>query len=195
MTFKPDIDPVHGKLDASIALGGKPEFLASDASGKAYINLEDKNSVAVVDLKTRKVIAHWPTAPGGAPVGMVLDEKSHHLFIGGREPQTLIVMDTQTGKVVTTLPIGPSVDATKLEGGEIFASGADELTVARATAAGKFEVVQRLKTSPGSRTMGIDPSTHTIYMPSAEFLPLKPGETKPVPKPGSFRLLVVTQAK
>ena len=56
MTFKPDIDPVNGKIDPPIDLGGAPEFLAADDAGKAYINLEDKDLVAVVDLKTRKVI-------------------------------------------------------------------------------------------------------------------------------------------
>ena len=70
MTFKPDVDPVNGKIDPPIDLGGAPEFLAADRDGKAYINLADKDLVAVVDLKTRKVIARWPVAPGGHPTGM-----------------------------------------------------------------------------------------------------------------------------
>ena len=81
MTFKPEIDPVKGKIDPPIALGGKPEFLAYDDAGKAYVNLEDKDMVAVVDLKTRKVTARWPVAPGGAPVGMAIDRQTHRLFI------------------------------------------------------------------------------------------------------------------
>ena len=99
MTFKPDIDPVNGKIDPPIALGGAPEFLAYDG-GKAYVNLEDKDMVAVVDLKTRKVIARWPVAPGGHPVGMAIDRKTHRLFIGCRNPQKLIVMSTEDGKVL-----------------------------------------------------------------------------------------------
>ena len=65
MTLKPDIDPVHGKIDPPIDLGGKPEFLAADNAGKVYINLEDKDQVAVVDIAARKVLAHWPVSPGG----------------------------------------------------------------------------------------------------------------------------------
>ena len=87
MTFKPDIDPVNGKIDPPIDLGGSPEFLAADGDGKAYINLEDKDLVAVVDLNTRKVIARWPVAPGGHPVGMAIDNRRHLLFIGCRNPQ------------------------------------------------------------------------------------------------------------
>src|ERR1700676_1487099 len=65
MSLKPDVDPKTGKIDPPIDLGGKPEFLASDGAGKVYVNIEDKNEVAVVDIKARKVLAHWPVAPGG----------------------------------------------------------------------------------------------------------------------------------
>src|SRR5215471_18800849 len=62
VTLKADADPKTATVD-SIELGGKPEFLASDGAGKVYVNLEDKDQVAVVDLKTRKVLAHWPVTP------------------------------------------------------------------------------------------------------------------------------------
>ena len=79
MSFKPDVDPKNGEIDTSIDLGGAPEFLASDGAGKVFINLMDKDEVAVVDLKERKVIARWPVAPGGAPVGMAIDRKGTNL--------------------------------------------------------------------------------------------------------------------
>src|SRR5438105_13639539 len=92
MTLKPDVDPRPGTIDDPIQLDGKPEYLASDGAGKVYINLEDKNQVAVVDIKARRVLAHWPVAPGGSPVGMAMDTKKRRLFIGCRNPQKLIVM-------------------------------------------------------------------------------------------------------
>src|SRR5690348_2939662 len=106
MSFPPDIDPVKGKIDPPIALRGEPEFLAADESGKVYINLMDTNEVAVVDLKARKVLANWPVAPGGAPVGMSIDTQKRRIFIGCRKPQKLIVMSTVDGKIVADLPIG-----------------------------------------------------------------------------------------
>ena len=99
LTFKPDIDPQNGKIDAPIPLEGAPEFLAADGQGKAYVNLEDKNVVAVVDLNARKVIDRWPVAPGGQPVGMSIDRKQHRLFIGCRKPQQLVVMNAENGNV------------------------------------------------------------------------------------------------
>jgi DNA-binding beta-propeller fold protein YncE len=123
MSFKPDIDPRNGKLDQPIALRGEPEFLAADAAGNVYINLMDTHEVAVVDFPARKVVAHWPVAPGGLPVGLAIDTDGR-LFIGCRGPQKLILMSTRDGHVISDLPIGESVDAAKLDGGQVFASTA-----------------------------------------------------------------------
>jgi DNA-binding beta-propeller fold protein YncE len=190
MTFKPGIDPVSGKIDAPIELGGAPEFLAYNA-GKAYINLEDKDVVAVVDLKMHKLIARWPVAPGGHPVGMAIDPKTHRLFIGCRNPQKLIVMSTDDGKVLADLPIGAGVDATGFDAGLAFASDGDGSLIVAAEKAGKFEVAQSVKTPTGARTMGIDSATHKVYLPAAEFEALQPGERRPKMKPDSFMIIEV----
>ena len=195
MSLKPDIDPKSGKIDEPIALGGAPEFLASDDSGRVYVNLMDKNEVAVVDLKARKVVARWPVAPGGAPVGMSIDVKKHRLFIGCRKPQKLIVMSTENGKILADLPIGPSVDATHIDEGQAFASCGDgTLAVAGEKSPGTFEIVQSVKTGDGARTMGLDPTTHRLYLPSAETEERKAGASgRPSMKAGTFKILVVAR--
>jgi DNA-binding beta-propeller fold protein YncE len=192
MLIKPDIDPKSGKIDAALDLGGAPEFLASDGAGKVYVNLMDKNEVAVVDMKAMKVVARWPVAPGGAPVGMTIDKANRRLLIGCRKPQKLIVMSTDSGKVLAALPIGEHVDAVKIDSGQIFASCADgTLAVARETSPGKFEIVQTVKTPPGARTMGADPTTHRIYLPTAESVAGAGG--RPRMKPGTFMIVVVSR--
>jgi len=193
--IKPDVDPKSGKIDAPIALGGAPEFLAADGMGKAYVNLEDKDNVAVVDLKAGKVLAHWPVAPGGKPVGMSIDKVKHHLIIGCRGPQKLIVMSTESGKVVADLPIGTGVDATSAYQGEYFASCGDgTLAVVRESSSGKFEVAETVKTLPVAKTLGIDTSTHKIYLPTADFEAPAPGSKgRGKAKPDSFKILVVSK--
>ena len=191
MTFKPDIDAKNGKIDAPIMLGGAPEFLATDGQGRIYINLEDKDVVAVVDLQTRKVIARWPVAPGGSPVGMSMDAGKNRLFIGCRKPQKLIVMSTQGGKVEASLPIGAGVDATAGNQGQAFASCRDGSLVVAGEKAGKMDVVEVVKTPLGARTMGLDPQTHQIYLPTAEFE--DPSAARPKAKPGSFMIIVVSR--
>jgi DNA-binding beta-propeller fold protein YncE len=189
--ISPDVDPKSGAADAAVDLGGKPEFLAADGQGKVYINLTDKAQVAVVDTKAMKVLARWPTAPGGAPVGMAIDREHHRLFIGCRKPAKLVVMSADDGTILGDLPIGPGVDATQFNG-DAFASCRDgTLAVARETGPGKFALVQTVTTKAGARTMGVNVKTGAIYLPTAEFAPPAGGQGRPVAKPGTFMIVVV----
>ena len=196
LTFKADIDPSSGKIDPPIVLGGSPEFLASDGSGRVYINLQDKDAVAEVDLATRKVVARWPVAPGGVPVGLSIDLEHHLLFVGCRKPQKLVVMRTEDGRIVASLPIGAGVDATAFDDGKAFASARDGSLTVIGEKAGSFAVEQVVKTMVGARTMGVDAFTHKIYLPTALFEDQKPGirSARPKAKPDSFTVLEIERA-
>jgi DNA-binding beta-propeller fold protein YncE len=191
LTFSPDIDPVNGKLDPPIPLGGAPEFLASDGSGKVYVNLEDKNAVAVVDLNSRKVIARWPVTPGGRPVGMAIDPAAHLLFVGCRNPQLLVVMNADSGAIEASLPIGAGVDATRFDSGQAFASTGDGKLAVAALTGGKWTVAETVTTPKGARTMGLDAATHRIYLPTAEQETDAAGKSKT--KPGTFMIVEVSR--
>ncbi len=192
VVLSPDVDPKTGKADTTVPLGGKPEFLAADGRGRLYVNLEDKDLVAVVDTKTMTVSAKWPVAPGGAPVGMSMDTQKRRLFVGCRKPQKLIVMNADDGKLLAELPIGAGVDATAFDDGNVLASCRDgSLSVIRETSENTFEVVQTVKTRPGARTMGVDLATHQVFLPTAEFGTQVSAQGRPVPKPDSFMVLVL----
>jgi DNA-binding beta-propeller fold protein YncE len=193
--ISPDVDPTSGKADPAIDLGGKPEFLAA-TEGRIYVNLVNRNQVAVVDSKTMKVIDKWSTLPGGNPVGMAIDPVKHRLYVGCRNPQKLIVMSTDNGKVLADLPIGAGVDATTFFDGYAFASCRDAtLAVVHETAPDKFEIVQTVNTKPGAKTMGVDPKRHSIYLPTAEMSGRADGRGRPAAKPNSFMILVVRPGK
>jgi len=101
-------------------------------------------------------------------------------------------MSTKDGKVVSDMPIGESVDAVKLDGGQAFASTAGaQLFVAGEASPGKFAIVQTVKTADGARTMGVDPTTHKIYLPAAEYETGANGRR--AAKPGTFMILVVAR--
>ncbi|HVW19724.1 MAG TPA: hypothetical protein VHC86_00770 [Opitutaceae bacterium] len=190
--ISPDVDPINGHADPSIDLGGKPEFLASDGKGRLYINLEDKDQLAVVDTREMRVVAKWPVAPGGHPVGLAIDRKNGRLFIGCRNPQKLVVMSTAGGKVLGDVAIGAGVDACGFDSGLAFASCRDgTLTVAREDG-GAWVDAQTVRTKPGARTLGIDPRSHTIYLPTAAYAPGAAG--RPAVMPGSFMVLAVRRA-
>lgn len=195
VALDPSVDPKAAKVE-SADLGGKPEFLAADGMGTAYACINDKNEIAVVDLKTMKVTARYPIGAGTGPTGLSIDAKNGRLFVGCRN-QKLIVLNTADGKVLAELPIGRGNDACGFDPGtsEAFASCGDgTMTVARETSPGKFEVTQTVKTPAGARTLAVDPITHTVYLPTAEFNPAQPGERRPTPKPDSFFIVVVSAA-
>lgn len=183
--FKPEVDPKLSSAGKPIQLPGAPEFLATDGSGKVYVNLADKNLVAVVDLQTRKVIAQWPVAPGGRPVSMAIDPAHHRLFVGCRNPQKLVVMHTDTGAIEAALPLCAGVDASAFAGDQVFASCRDGSLTIASEHGEKFQIVQTVKTREGARTLGLG-SKH-LYLPTAELEPATSG--RPKPKPGTFMIV------
>jgi YVTN family beta-propeller protein len=191
-------EPGPAAVVGRIQLDGKPEFAVSDEAGHVYVNLEDKNAVAVVDPKEMKVIAVWKIEGGEEPSGLAIDLAHHRLFAGCSN-DVMAILDSQSGKTVATVPIGKGVDACGFDPGtnEAFASCGDgTLTVIDGDAGTHYSVKQTVKTPHGARTMVLDPATHTIYLPTSEFLDAPPGGGKrPVSKPGSFMVVVVAPIK
>jgi DNA-binding beta-propeller fold protein YncE len=188
------IDPQAGSLITNLALGGKPEYGASAGDGKVYANLTDTSEVVEIDAKTATVSRRWPTAPCRQPVSMAIDTRQHRLFSGCRSG-VMAVSDYTAGKVVATLPIGTGVDGAGYDGasGDAFASNADgTMTVIHQDAPDQYRVVQTLQTAPAARNMGLDPTTHRIYLVSAQFGPVTPGARGRGPVlPGTFTLMVI----
>jgi outer membrane protein assembly factor BamB len=198
IAIAPDVNPKGGMASATIDLGGAPEFAAADGKGRVYVNIEDKDEVAVVDTHAMKVIAHWPLGGGKHPTGMSLDPESRRLFVGCRNGK-LIIMNADDGKIVTDFAIGAYVDGTAFDGGLVFASCGDgTLTVVREVSPDKFELAQTVKTEIGARTIAVDHNSGTIYLPTSDLI-LPPSPTpdnprpRPSPVPGTFRILVVTR--
>jgi DNA-binding beta-propeller fold protein YncE len=191
----PKSDPKTAKAE-TVDLGGKPEFLAADGTGKAYVDINDKNQIAVVDIKNMTVTAHWPTGSGERPTGVAIDPEHHLLFVGCRN-QKMIVMSTDDGHVLAELPIGKGNDACGFDPGtgEAFASCGDgTLTVIKQTSPGKFEA-STVQTKAGARTMALDPATHTLYLPTAEYQSPPPATGRPIMKPDTFMIVVVAPVK
>ena len=189
------IDAATGNVVGTLDLGGSPEYAAADGAGHIYINLEEQNETIVVDSQTLRVDQRWPLNPCKAPTSMAIDRRSRRLFIGCRN-HFMTVLNIDTGRAVTALPIGDHVDATVFDPERhlIFCSNADgTLNIFRQLSADEYRSVQTVKTALGARTMALDASTHRIFLPTADLdtsSPLKPGQKAPV-KPRTFRLIVV----
>ncbi|HEX9081051.1 MAG TPA: PQQ-binding-like beta-propeller repeat protein [Holophagaceae bacterium] len=186
------VDAATGAVRGTLPLGGQPEYAVADGKGHVYVNLEDKSEVLQLDPRAPKVTARWPLAPGESPSALAMDPESRRLFAGCHN-QKLVVLDADTGRVVTSLPIGRGVDAARFDAGTgllFVACGDGTTTVIRATSKDHYEVVDTLKTRVSARTLELDPATHDLYLPFADVKP-NPAGGRPSLVPGTFAVLVV----
>ncbi|HEU4414736.1 MAG TPA: YncE family protein [Candidatus Angelobacter sp.] len=192
------IDADKGTVVATVPLDGKPEFGASDGKGMVYVNIEDKSEITEIDAKKATVVKTWPLAPCEEPSGLAMDQKHRRLFAGCSN-KLMAVVNADSGKVVTTLPIGEGVDANGFDPETQLAfssNGRDgTLTVVHEDSPDKFSVVENATTQKFARTMALDTTNHDVYEVTAEIEEAPPAKEGERPrrnmKPGTFTLLVV----
>jgi DNA-binding beta-propeller fold protein YncE len=196
------INAVDGSVVGTLDLGGQPEQAVTDEKGHLWVDLEDKSQIAAVDAKALKVTAHYDLAPrGGAPAGLGFDARNHILFAAGAEPPAMVILNADTGKIITSLPIGAGVDGALFNPAtmEAFSSQRDgTLTVVKENSPTSFAVEQTVKTMPSAKTLTLDRKTNHILLIGAEFgAPPPPppgggrGRGRGQVVPGSFSILVV----
>jgi YVTN family beta-propeller protein len=187
------VDAASGKVLATIPLGGKPEFAASDGKGKVFVNIEDKSELAVIDVKSNTAVTHWQLTGCEEPSALAFDVAHGRLFSGCGN-KVMVVSDASSGKVMTTVPIGAGVDAGAFNTNsqEVFMScGEGVLSVVHEDAPDKYSVKQTVSTARGARTMALDSDTNTVYLVTAQFGEKGPNDRRPPMIPGTFELLVV----
>jgi len=192
------IDAKSGSVVGTIDLGGGPEFAVADGNGTVYVNLEDKSELVAINSRTLKIKSRWPLAPAGAPTALAMDVPHHRLFSAGRNPQMLVVLDSDSGKVLQSFPISAGVDAAAYEPatGLLFVSTREGMVhVFHEDSPDKFSEAETIKTEFGAKTMGLDTKTHNLFLDTADFGPA-PAPTAERPHPprpaiqGTFHVLV-----
>ena len=185
------IDAADAKVVGTVELGGRPESAASDDKGNVYVDLVDKNEVIKIDAEKLTVTSRWSVAPAKQPVSLAIDTKNGRLFVVCRSKE-FVVLSTETGKVVATLPMGEGVDAGAFDPVAKLAycsCGDGTVTIVGQESADKYTVVETLKTRKGARTMAFDLKTQRIYLPVSD-LKEPEGKGRPTPVPGTFSLLI-----
>jgi DNA-binding beta-propeller fold protein YncE len=192
------IDAVADSVVGTIPVGGTLEFGVTDGAGRLFVNVEDSSQLVEIDPAALEVRARWPLAPCEEPTGLAIDRAHDRLFVGCGNG-LMAVVDAASGKVMTTLPVGRGVDATRYDPGTglAFASaGEGSITVVREEDPDHYSVVQTVPTERGARTMGLDERSHRLYTVTMKFGPA-PAPTadrphpRPRPVPGSFVALVL----
>ena len=204
------IDSKDGSVVGTLDLGGAPEQAVTDGKGHLYVDLEDKDKIASVDAKTLKVTAQYDLAgKGGGPGGLAFDVKNHILFATCHDPATMVVLNSEDGTILATLPIGSGTDGATFNPKtmEAFSSNGDgTLSVIKENSPTSFVVEQNVQTMTRAKTLTLDSKTNHILLIAAEFGP-PPAPPADAPKdaqkkgggrggrapmlPDSFTILVV----
>jgi YVTN family beta-propeller protein len=194
-----EVDAVAGKSVATIAIGGggKLEFADSDSAGHVFVNIEEPGIVAVIDVKSQKVIERYKMAGCEDASGLAYTGPKTKLLIASCGNGVAKVIAADTGKEVASIPIGKGPDAVIYDPQRQLAfipCGRDGvLEIISVADPAHVALVQHLPTHVLVRTGAVDPASGKVYLMSAEPDPTKPpgGGGRPTPKEGSFEMIVV----
>lgn len=187
------VDAKAGKAVGAIPIGGALEYAQTDGKGHVYLNIEDKNEIAVVDIAARKVTARYPLPGCEEPSGLAYVAGGRLISACANGVATIV--DAASGRMIKTLAIGKGPDAVLYDPGRRLAyipCGRDaNLAVIALSGPANNTVIDTVATETGARTGAVDTVTGRIYLPAAQYLPLAPGARRPAMKPGSFEVLVL----
>ena len=188
------INATSNLITATIPLEGKPEFPAANGKGKIYVNLEDKSKIAVINTSKNKVENVWSIAPGEGPSGLAMDIETNRLFsVCGNK--MMVVVNAESGKVITTLPTGERTDGAAFDPGlkrAYSSNGEGTLTVVQEGKDDTFSVLVNVPTQKGARTITVNKLTHHVYLPTADF-EAQVGNERPKMIPGTFVVLDIAE--
>ena len=192
------IDAESLKVVATIPLDGKPEVAVLDGKGHLFVNLEDTSELAAIDEATNRVLATWPLSPCEEPTGLAIDAAHERLFSVCAN-RRMVVVDSATGRLVATVPIGEGPDGAAFDpaSGHVYSANGDgSMTVIQEEGGDHFRVATTIQTQPRARTLALDPVSHRIYLATASFGPTPaPTADQPRPRapmlPGTFTILAV----
>ena len=193
------IDPRTDQLTATLPLEGSPEGVAVDGRGRLFVDLADRDEIAVVETATHRVVARW-TLPGcHDPHGLALDPVTARLFASCPAGQ-MAVVDAGDGREIALLPIGKGTDSAVFDPARRLALSADgdgTISLVAETPSGGARALGAVPTTPGARTMAIDPATGRLFIAAATVAGVEPPRTPGARQrftfvPGTLRLLVYT---
>ncbi len=187
------IDPKAMKAVGTIEVGDKLEFGAADGAGLFYVNVEDKNQVAVIDLASRKVLRRYDLPGCKGPTGLAYVEGARLISVCGNGG--VDILDAGSGKALATFTVGGFPDAVIYDAKRHLAfvpsARAGALSAIALSGSGDNTIIDTVPTQIGARTGAVDAKTGRIYLPTAEYVLPVPAGQRPTTKPGTFVVLVL----
>ena len=183
------LDDKDGSILGTINIGGAPEQAVTDGHGKIYVDIEDKDAIAVIDANSMKMVGKYDvSSKGGGCAGLALDAKNNILFAACRDKKNMIILSATDGHIITDLPIGSGSDGATFNPAtmEAFSSQGDgTLTVVKEDSPTSFSVEETVSTPARAKVLTLDPKTNQIYTITAEFGPVPAAPPAPAAQPAA----------
>ena len=147
--------------------GDSNEGMVIDHAGKKlYVNLTGSDEIGIIDLSTRQIIARWPLPDAHVAHAIALDEPHHRLFTATRKPGKFIVFNTDTGKVVSSLPcVGVNSDMSlDVAQKRIYVTGSDTASVFKQFGADHYEHIAEVPTAYRAKSSIFVPELKRLYV-------------------------------
>ncbi|WP_301922302.1 YncE family protein [Ferruginibacter sp.] len=164
------IDAGTFKQVGDIKLQGHPEsFQLDTAAKKIYVNVPDKQQVEIIDLDKQIVIDRWKLTAAKSNFPMALDAANHRLFIGCRHSAKLLVLDAETGKLVTAIDTDSDVDDIfySQKNGNIYLScGGGYIDIFKQETTNTYTLIEKIPSRSGARTALFIPQSNRLIVAS-----------------------------
>jgi len=194
------LDAKDGAILGTIDIGGAPEQAVSDGKGHLYIDIEDKDAIAVIDSVAMKMTGKFDvSSKGGGCAGLAIDAKNSVLFATCRDKKNMIILSAKDGTILDALPTGTGSDGATFNPAtmEAFSTQGDgTLTIVKENSPTSFVVEQTVTTPLRARTLTLDTKTGKIFTVTAQFgeapaavAGQRPG--RPPMVPDSFEIITV----
>jgi DNA-binding beta-propeller fold protein YncE len=149
------------------ATGATEGFALETGRPRLYLNTVNPNQVAVIDTAKLQIVAGHPVTLAKKNTPLALDEANHRAFLGCRTEPMIIVMDTETGKEITSVAIPPDIDDLVYDAKckRLYAScGAGFLAVIAQKDADHYELVEKIATAKLARTEYLDLESGQLFL-------------------------------
>ena len=161
------VDTTAGEKLADLKIDGETleAMTLEKSTSKMYVNNRSKNQVSVVDRQKRELVASWPVTLCKNNVAMALDETNHRLFVACRTGQ-IAVLDTQTGKEVTSFPITKGVDDITYDAANkrVYAACDGAVDIYQQSSPDSYKLVGNVSTGPMGRTARLVPELKRYFV-------------------------------
>jgi DNA-binding beta-propeller fold protein YncE len=181
------INPDTGKKLGQVTFNDNHvEAMALEKNGdRLFINLAQTNKLAVVNRKTMKEIAEWPVPPAKANAMIAFDEAAKRLYVVCRDPGMVVVMDSNTGAVISTAPAPLRADEVMMDiaAHRLYVPGGEGyIGIYDTSNPDRVKQIAKVPSAPGAKTGLLLPDLKKMLLAAS------PGDTKNIAKIMTYQL-------